>query len=72
MFYFNEKVGSMRHLDPCSIEQFFIPWQLKIRRYLPVPKFNKLIVVFHQIESPVYVFRYLLHDWESFEAISEK
>ena len=37
-----------------------------------MPKFNKLIVVFHQIESPVYVFRYLLHEWESFEAISEK
>ena len=36
-----------------------------------MPKFNKLIVVFHKIESPVYVFRYLLHDWESFEAITE-
>ena len=40
-----------------QLSHFFIPWQLKIRRYIPVPKYNKLIVVFRSAESPVYVFQ---------------
>ena len=40
-----------------QLTHFFITWQLKIRRYIPVPKYNKLIVVFRSAESPVYVFQ---------------
>ena len=50
---------SSRSMFICTVQlsHFFIPWQLKIRRYMPVPKYNKLIVVFRSAESPIYVFQ---------------
>ena len=50
---------SSRSMFICTVQlsHFFIPWQLKIRRYMPVPKYNKFIVVFRSAESPVYVFQ---------------
>ena len=49
------KNRSLHFILTVQLPHFFIPRQLQIRRYIPVPKYSKLIIVFISIESPVCV-----------------